>query len=93
MDGGNRRKERMIWKKSLQGTQEMEEKIKRFYMCSRLLYCRQLTQQRLNQQGAAGSTASSGCSTGTEEPACTKLMGNCSDWLLPSLEQGLEGAE
>lgn len=26
-----------------------------------------------------------------EEPARTKLMGNRSDWLLPSLEQGLEG--
>lgn len=26
-----------------------------------------------------------------EEPARTKLMGNCSDWLLPSREQGLEG--
>lgn len=25
------------------------------------------------------------------EPACTKLMGNRSDWLLPSLKQGLEG--
>lgn len=31
------------------------------------------------------------CTGGSEEPACTKLMGNCSVWLLPSLEQGLKG--
>lgn len=60
------------------------------YACSRLLYCRRLTRQRPKQPGAAGSTASSG-RTEAEEPARTKLMGNCSDWLLPSLETGLEG--
>lgn len=41
-------------------------------------------------RGAGGGTASRSCTGGLEEPACTKLMGNCSVWLLPSLEQGLE---
>lgn len=41
--------------------------------------------------GPAGSTVSRSYTGGSEEPACTKLMGNCSVWLLPSLEQGLKG--
>lgn len=42
-------------------------------------------------RAAGGSTASRRCTRVLGEPVCTKLMGNCSVWLLPSLEQGLEG--
>lgn len=42
-------------------------------------------------RAAGGSTASRCCTGALGEPACTKLMGNRSVWLLPSLEQGLEG--
>lgn len=42
-------------------------------------------------RAAGGSTASRRCTGALGEPARTKLMGNRSVWLLPSLEQGLEG--
>lgn len=42
-------------------------------------------------RAAGGSTASRRCTGVLGEPACTKLMGNRSVWLLPSLEQGLDG--
>lgn len=40
------------------------------------------TKARLGE--TAGSTACRSSTGGLEEPACTKLMGNCSGWLLPS---------
>lgn len=44
------------------------------------------------RQEAAGGTVRRSCTQRFwGEPACTKLMGNRSVWLLPSLEQELEG--
>lgn len=90
MDVLKKRPQNDLEGKVMRNSEKGEGKTSRFYSCSRPLYCQQLTQHRPKQWGAAGSTAVLGRNAGTGEPACTKLMGNCSDWLLPSLEQGLE---
>lgn len=59
--------------------------------CSQSLHCLQLLPAEVKFRRAAGSKVSTSCTGGLGEPACTKLMGNCSVRLLLSLEQGLEG--
>lgn len=55
------------------------------------LCCLQFTPTTVKLGGNCRQHSERSCTGGLEEPACTKLMGNCSVWLLPSLEQGLEG--
>lgn len=60
--------------------------------CSSSLHCRRLAPGWREDAGKQRAVQRAGAAPeGSEEPACTKLMGNRSEWLLPSLEQGLEG--